>query len=86
MVSPYELKSYDRRGALSKTEKVLMMLFARKGEEVEPAGLLHFGKEGEEMGVWDWVKSVAKESRESLVRKYGEETNQFPDLEPVELK
>lgn len=37
------------------------------------------------MGVWNWVAGVAKETRESLVRKYGRKRSEFPDLEAIEI-
>lgn len=86
MISPYVLKTYDRTGAQEKQEKTLMMLLAEKGALVESVGILHMeeGGEGDRMGIWDWVKRKAKDTRESLVRKYGGELFRFPDLEPPE--
>ena len=61
-------------------EKVLMMIHSKRGHTVEPVGVLHL-KEGDELGVWDWVKERARESRESresLERKWGPERFVFP--------
>ena len=76
LISPYLRERYSPGGRLER-EKMIMMLLARRGREVEPAGLIHLS-EGDPLGVWDWVTELSTETKESLQRQRGLERFRFP--------
>ena len=79
VISPYVLERHHFGGQRER-QRVLMMLTADEQRTVRPAGLLHL-TEDDKVGVWDWVKELAQETKESLARKYPEGNFRFPGLD-----
>lgn len=78
VISPYILERHHFGGEQER-QRVLMMLTADEQRTVRPAGLLHLTKD-DKVGVWDWIKELAQETKESLARKYPEGNFRFPEL------